>query len=204
MTANKGTKRRTVRSKSAPQGIQTHKRRTGQTDEDARGRNDPADQQPQTPEGSLAQPTNNSPTVPARVTPTGAPESPPLGGNDMPFRYKMAVVEQSSPQVFRANVKLLTINHLWQCAKYIDYEGVSGTKVKTFFQEQLRMEPQSFQNEWRTIRSLVSSILRNQRAYVVQLMKKDYYGKLPRVKPNQCIPCRLPHDSTLTARDQSF
>ena len=72
---------------------------------------------------------------------------------------------------------------VWPRVKFLDFETQLGRVVKDFVRKELGMKEQRFENEcWKITgkegaRFIIHNALRQQRAYVLQQMKFEYYGE---------------------------
>jgi hypothetical protein len=69
---------------------------------------------------------------------------------------------------------------VWLLCKFPDYNSPMGKNVKDFIHARLGMSDHVFNSRWTGkggIRSDVNCILQKHRAYVLQQMKTDYFGK---------------------------
>lgn len=103
-----------------------------------------------------------------------------MGGSTKVTPTMMKAVLELTPKSvdFKAIVKARVKLYIWPRLKFPTYDSTQGQLMKKYIRNELNLDEQSFENNWRVIKGHISETLRHQRAYVAQQMKTRTYGKL--------------------------
>lgn len=67
---------------------------------------------------------------------------------------------------------------IWKYAKYPNFNGVVGSKIKALMEMELGMKPDEINLKWSAVKAEINLALRSYRSYIVQQMKRSYYSKI--------------------------